>query len=233
MAIHLWKLPIFPQSNRYPPSAYRILNGAKWLSYILKLCSPGLWLMVLFQDKDEDGKFYTNPTASEYYQVLATFFPLAILIGNARFFPLPLYISWVCAALAVECVQYQFWNVIVRPALDPLYKRYSTPRTLLIILLQYFQLIFIFAVFYGNLFPNQFHVAPSADAAVTLSPRAALEFSVVTMTTVGFGSIYAEPGSNAALMAAGEALCGVFGLGLMLATIASGLREVKDVPRKT
>jgi hypothetical protein len=184
--------------------------------------------MAFFQQRHDKG-YFSNSTAAESYQLTATVYPMMALSLEAANLHLPIVLAWVCVILILECVQYQFWNVIVRPAVDPEYKRYSTPRTLVILLLQYFQIIFAFALIYRNLFPMMFHVSPKVDAATTLSPLAAIEFSAVTMTTVGFGSIYPEPGTAASIVAACEALCGVFGLGLMLASIVSGLREVQDV----
>ena len=222
------KLPIFPQLDRFHPSKFLLVNLARWLSYLLRLFTPGAWLTCLLQREDKNGAFYTNPTVSELYQLASTAYPLGILVFEATLYPLQSYYTWVCIALILECVQYQFWNLVVRPAVDPDYRRYSTSRTLLIILLQYFELAFSFALIYKNLFPMQFHLQTTNHAA-TLSSWEALEFSFVTISTVGYGSIYATPGSGAGILAIGEALCGILGLGVMLATVVSGLKKVGEV----
>jgi hypothetical protein len=133
-------------------------------------------------------------------------------------------VSAVVSIFGIEAIQYQFWNVLIRPATQARYQVYSASRTLLLLILQYFQLIFVYATVYLNSFSSCF------IGATPLMRASAFEFSVVTMTTVGFGSIAPKPGSIAGLVAASQALLGVFLLGLMVAATLSRTRAVSEVP---
>jgi hypothetical protein len=218
-----------------------ILNVARWLAYLLLLASPNAWIMPFFQKKYGD-KYYTNPTATELYHIVATAYPVAIMSIDSIIRKTPPFCTWLSIALAfcawlsiplvTECIQYQLWHVVIRPAFDSDYKRFSNPRTLMIIILQYFEVIFVFALIYNKLFAMQFYIAQHVGLS-SLSPIQAIEFSAVTMTTLGYGSVYPVPGSVAGGATACEALCGVFFLALMLGIVISGLRQVGEVGERS
>jgi hypothetical protein len=99
---------------------------------------------------------------------------------------------------------------------------YSATRTLLILLLQYVQIVFIYASIYLILFADSF-------GKQKLMGQTALEFSMLTMTTVSFGTIVPNAGSAAALVAASQALIGLFFLGVMVSTTLSRTRSVEEI----
>lgn len=229
MSFQRTKLPIYPQLERFPRSPCFLVEAARWIVYVLRLFSIGAWLLPFFQRTD-GGKQYGTPLATELYQLAATLVPFLLLVLDVALSPTCATI--ICAVLLAEIIQYQAWNVVVRPELDRAYKRYSTSRTLMIIVLQYLQATCIYAIVYLRVFLHDFYVPTQSMDALSLSAAQAFEFSAVTITTVGYGSIHARPGSTAALFASSEAMLGVFALGVMVATVVSGLRDVKEVRDK-
>jgi hypothetical protein len=225
VAFRVDKLPIFPQLQRFPwPWRYPTLFAVRLLAYVLKMVSPGAWLMAFAQRQDEkSGKYYTSPAATEWYQILVTAIPIALLWRPTVVHVSAVITTKLCLFIVCEAIQYQIWNIILRPAADGDYKIYSAARTLIIILLQYIQFIFIYSLFY-------LHVFLIDGIQNTKNPaRAALEFSIVTITTVGYGDIAPTKGSNAALMASSEAVIGVFFLGIMISSVISRARGVDEV----
>ena len=178
--------------------------------------------MSAFFQQEVEGKYYTHPLFSDVYLIVAVVLPfvsIAFLSGYMTSYP---FIGFICLLLEIELLQYQFRIIILRPFFQKEYKPYAAERTLLVVLVQYFQTIFIFSVIYLTWFHDCFSID-------SFGAMAALEFSAITITTVGFGSIYPQPGTPAGLVAAAEGIIGIFFIGLMVALTASRIRDVRDV----
>ena len=223
MGLHLSseKLPLFGRKKRYPRTGFFILDSAAQFVWILRIFSPAAWILAFFQ-RERDGSYYTQPLATEIYTLAAVGFPYLILAASCFFqhnFPI---LTFLCIILGVESIQNQFFNLVLRPALQPTYRAYSASRTLLILMLQYVQAIGVYATVYLNYVSISFNIKQFNGAA-------ALEFSALTMTTVSFGTIVPNVGSAAALVAASQALLGIFFVAVMISTALSRTRRVDEV----
>ncbi|MCX7554404.1 ion channel [Marinicella sp. S1101] len=120
-----------------------------------------------------------------------------------------LAIAWASITI-LDIIQYQLRLVLLRPVYHENYSPYSAERTLIILILQYLQLIGCFSLLYFFAF--------NSDFCGGLNVCQSIEFSIVTITTLGYGNIVAQPGSLGALVASLQALIGVFFLGLIIST---------------
>ena len=103
---------------------------------------------------------------------------------------------------------------------------HSLNRTLLLLLLNYFELAVGFAVLYlatGS-------VALDSEAAAIAEPGRALYFSIVTLSTLGYGDI-APLTDTGRLLAALEVLAGFMLVVLVIGAFLTGLRDIKSVGR--
>lgn len=218
------KLPLEFRA-RYPASPFLIVNLASRSIWLLCLFSPAAWLLSFFQD-EVHGKAYTNPRSTEFYflAVLAFSILLFVLAGLGLAQSAPRLVTCACGVLGVEALQYQFWNVLLRPAIQREHRLYSAARTLLLLLMQYIQVIALYAAGYLTMFSDSF-------GNNRLTWRTAIEFSVLTMTTVSFGTIVPQAGSLVALLAASQALVGIFFMGMIVATTLGRTRAVEQIDK--
>jgi len=175
--------------------------------WFLRLFSPISWLGAVCTI-EKNGRTFSHPRTAELYALLS-FIPTFLLLYYADRIETPSVAAGVWGIIViVENIQYQLQTVFIRPVFQNRYEPYSPERTLLIFLLQYIHTLFAYALVYLAWFSECFGVEFNVEQAV--------EFSVITITTVGYGNIHASPGTTAALFAATEALVGVFLLGLAI-----------------
>ncbi|WP_172592356.1 ion channel [Nitrosomonas supralitoralis] len=206
-------------------SDYFLLSILREIVWCLRLFSPISWLSPFFSLK-HDGRRYSHPNTGEVYLLTASFASIVLLI-SAWLFDKVLIFSGAWAVLVViENIQYQLQTIFIRPVFQTNYKPYSAERTLLIFIGQYIHTIIAFALIYLSWFKDSFVVN---SQKIELTMPIAFEFSIVTITTLGFGSVYALPGTPAALVASSQAVLGVFLLGLIISVGVSRTSFRKSV----
>lgn len=227
------KLPWKRYGSWRMSTGFLLVDSFHFLLWFIRLVSPAAWLMPFFQKETEVGVFHTHESAIEIYQ-LGAFLLSVTLYVISRFYHGDAYYSFTIVAVGVfvaENIQYQFRALLLRPSVDGGYMVYSHSRTYLLLLLQYFQIIFLFASAYSSAPCNSFIFAAQSgvNPLACMNSIAPIELSIITITTVGFGSIVPLPGSYEALVVAIEALLGAFLFSVMLATAISRTREVSQV----
>lgn len=214
------KLPIYKYGHWATKSGFFIINLTNQILWITRLLSPYAWIMPFFQVKKDDG-FYTSATAAELYQLVVFALCVALLFLPLRELGQASVLMSFSGVLIVEAIGYQFRVIVLRPAIEQNYKHYSASRTVLILIIQYLKVIVLFAVIYAAYFHASFNVA--------LTKSMAIEFSTISMTTVGYGSIVAQPGSYAAILAAAQGVIGIFFIGMMMSSALARIRPVEEV----
>ena len=216
-------LPYRFDRRRYPSTPYLIVNLATRMVWLARVVSPAAWILAFFQEKQEYGS-HTYAKATEIYALCTLAFCFAMFMGHAAGLTTrsPILISLLCFLLILEVIQYQIWNVILRPAIQIDHRIYSATRTLLILFVQYVQIILLYATMYLAVYFDAFQTG-------ALVWRTSLEFSLLTMTTVSFGTIVPRAGTQAAFLAASQAMVGIFFLGLIVSTTLSRTRPVQEV----
>jgi hypothetical protein len=218
------KLPLFFDQERYPKTDFMLVNLASKLIWALRLIVPAAWILWLFQIPREGGaagSTVTSPRATEVYQLCALMLTGVTFI-LVTYLPYCTGVVWLAVVFLVECLQYQFFSIVLRPGINKNFKPYNVTRTLLLILIQYLQVMLAFAVIYFGWYRFSF-------ASGVLTWHGALEFSALTMTTVSFGTIVPISESGAAAFAVLQAFTGVFFLGASLATTLARARRVEEV----
>jgi hypothetical protein len=221
MKVELYKLPIFKRGAWAKKSDFPILNILRDLVWVLRFFSVAPWLSVFFNVK-VNGTFYTHRKFSDIFLIAASsilFLHFILLWWSSSNF-----LAIFPVMMVADSLQYQIRVVFLRTVFQDSYAPYSGERTLAVLMFQYVNLILCFAIIYVAAFGGCFQPK--------LTPLSALEFSVVTITTLGYGNITATPGSMAALMASFQVLSGVFFLGVIISTAISRTRPVVALDRK-
>lgn len=227
MAIKLSKLPICKKGQWAKDGGSPLINVTKNVVWVLHLFSLASWIAPFFQNK-VGSSYYTQRNFTDYYLLfclMLTFF----LIGGSYFS----LVNGFCAALwaffiIIDTLQYQLRLVLLRPVFHKNYSPYSVERTLVILIIQYLQVAVCFALLY--LYPLRTYFPEAFNASK------AVEFSIVTLTTLGYGNITATPGTFGAIVASFEAMAGVFFLGLIISTAigrAKPLTALDSSPKKS
>lgn len=221
MKVELDKLPIFKRGAWANKSDFPILNILRDLVWVIRIFSVAPWLSVFFNVK-VNGAFYTHRKFSDIFLIVAS--SILFLHFILLWWTSTIFLAIFPVMMVADSLQYQIRVVFLRTVFQDSYAPYSGERTLAVLMFQYVNLILCFTIIYVAVFGCSFQPK--------LTPLSALEFSVVTITTLGYGNITAIPGSIAALMASFQALCGVFFLGVIISTAISRTRPVVALDRK-
>jgi len=215
----------FSKAGRWADkSEFFLLNVLRDFVWTLRLFSPASWIGPFFAYR-HGGKVYSHPNTAEFYTVLA-FLPTIIILLDVYVRGDHLVGAGIWAVIViVENIQYQLQTVFLRPVFQRNYRPYSPERTLIIFVLQYAHTTLAYSIVYWVFFSTDFIVAGNA----MFSLGASVEFSAITISTVGYGSIFAQPGTAAAIVAASEAVLGVFFLGLAISVGVSRTTQSKPI----
>ena len=227
MAIRLSKLPICRDGQWTKDGGSPLLNATKNVVWLLRLFSPASWVSPFFQDK-VGSAYYTKRNFTDYYLIFCLSSTILLIIGAHFSLVNGFFATLWATVIIVDILQYQLRLVLLRPIFHKNYSPYSAERTLIILIIQYIQVVICFALLYvfalEAYFPESFGVSKS------------VEFSIVTITTLGYGNMTAQSGTFGAIVAAFEAMIGVFFLGLIISTAigrAKPLTALDSVPKKT
>lgn len=209
MAIKLSKLPVFRQGQWAKSNGSLLISAVREFVWCLRLFSLASWLSPFFQKKEENS-FYSEKNFTDYYLLLCLMFTVLLIVGTGFGLINSIFAAVWAVITILDGIQYQLRLVLLRPIFHKNYSPYSAERTLIILLLLYIQAVGCFSLLYLHAF--------ECDFTITLDVGKAVEFSIVTITTLGYGNVTAEPGSGGAIVSALEALCGVFFLGLIIST---------------
>lgn len=232
MSFSAKKSPIYLEDYLKGESITPLIIPIVSIIYIFRLLSPISWGMAFFQVKTEDGKFHSNRIAIEYFQLILTaIIALHFLLLSIwpQLFP---FIASVIIGIIVsaEIIQYQIRTLVLRPYFDKSYKSYSHGRTYIMIMYQYVQVVFCYAGIYLHSPISTFLISSKDQMPNTHMPiLLSIELSIITITTVGFGSIAPNPGSIQAIFVSVEALMGSFLFSSVIATALSRSRRVDEV----
>jgi len=203
-------------------SEYPILNWVKNVVWFTRMFSPGAWIYARYQVVGPTGKSSTNPVAVDRYIILSNVLVFLFYVAiPAQWYGI--ITLAVATILLLEPLNYHVDRMIIRKSFDPEYRPSNPSRSILISIFEYFKMIFLFAAIYLSIVPGEF-IESLVPALITLNKVKALEFSAVTLCTVGFGSLAPQPGSTAGIIAGIEGLIGVLYMGALVAT-AIGRQE--------
>lgn len=227
MAIKLSKLPICKKGQWAEDGGSPLINVTRNVVWILHLFSPASWLGPFFQNKVGNA-YYTKRNFTDYYVLSCLIVTFSLVIGAYFSLVNNFFATLWAAVIILDVLQYQLRLVLLRPVFHKNYSPYSAERTLVILIIQYLKVVVCFALLYffalREYFPEDFSVSK------------ALEFSMVTFTTLGYGNITANLGSFGAIVASFEAMVGVFFLGLIISTAisrAKPLNALDAVPKRS
>lgn len=145
------------------------------LLVLIQFIFPGLYIRWFFGKKGT----ISRKLAVECY----TLFKLSLALMSLFYFPNNLILTGTCIYFAIETLCYILSLIYLAPEFS---SPISYKRSILYILINFFEIITTFALLYLNF--SVLH--PSG----TLTPFRAFYFSFITATTIGFGDIY--PVSN-------------------------------------
>ena len=201
--------PFRKQGRWQQKSEYPLLNVVRDFVWVIRLFSPISWISPFFSFRQR-GIVYSHPYTGEVYMLVSFAITTVMLVAtDSGWIPSSIVGVWSVLIL-LEILQYQAQTVFLRPVFQENYRPYSAERSLIILAGQYIHTLVAFANLYVCFLSNDFKVLSH------LSGRVALEYSMVTMTTLGYGNIYASPGSLGALVSGVQAMVGVFFLGLFV-----------------
>lgn len=209
-------LPFYKKGRWLIKSDYPLLNALRDLVWFLRLVSPVSWIspFIVFE---QEGRRYSHPYTAEVYLLISTLLTMFISFYIWVYGGSPLFAGIWSILIIVENIQYQIQTIFLRPVFQSSYRPYSAVRTLSILVGQYLHTTLAFSLVFFVFFSDKFVVYKDAIFSLPV----AFEFSIITITTLGYGSIFPEPGSIAAILAGIEAILGVFFLGLFISIGAS------------
>lgn len=174
------------------------------------------------------SRFTHLPRTQSAKSLWAEFYVLAWLCLLVLFLLRP-HIIGPIAAIAltsyrlVDALAYRLCVLFV-DRYNPGWGVHSLNRTLLLLLLNYFELAVGFAVLY--LATNS--IAFKGQATLITDPGRAIYFSIVTLSTLGYGDI--EPFTDTGrLLAAFEVLAGFMLVVLVIGAFLTGLRDIRTL----
>lgn len=202
-----------PLRRQYPfthHSGYFIVDLVIALIWILQIFSPAAWISTIFSHKGKDGRYHSNPLAIEMYLSFvflfgwyAAFMPTEYTRPNAM-----LYVI-LSAILLIEIVQYHFYLILIRPAIDATYRQYSSLRTILLTIMAYVNVVNYFSIIYLHGLWESF--------PLDFKPWSAWAFSVGEISGSGYSGTKISPDLWVSIVSGTEKFVGVFFLAVIIA----------------
>ncbi len=159
---------------------------SKWFNIIIWLCSKSLLILLIkkFKIKKKDDHIVIN--AGVVISLILAF--VFVLVSNG---PQVQWWEWIFIGFAIcrisSIIIYQIW-VLFLPCYFKIIKKYSitsVPRLIILLLINYLEILFFFALFYRNF--TDFFTVNNNFSLNSISGSS--YFSLVTMTTLGYGDV--------------------------------------------